>query len=906
MNKEIGQWIVALIVLISLFAVGQVIAESSTYHWETDQAPSGQETVFVPRPIEVEIEETGIKTFISDSASLTLADRYQVYLSPEWDEDKAYLLLQALQDMSQYSSAWKQNPSYWILSDAHVAQDIALGPDVTVEVGSLRTITIASEAFTYANPFVAKIDGIQGRYFSKRLWRAALRFATNIPGMGIQHRTIDNMLQRKYGVTVHVPDYEALTGEPAHKFDKFTYQEIMGIMVMFEEYPSGMHVTPGLKYLIRRAPDPYVEYAARANTGAGYIEFTEHAFIDGITHDTQRLILHEKAHFLWDYLFEEQLKADWIELGGWSYEDGRWKTTNQTEFVSDYAHGVNPNEDMAESIAYYIVTPDKLRSRSPAKYEFIQNRIMHGTRYISQIREDLTFVVYNLYPDYVYPGEVVRVDVTVEGTPERQKKVEIKIVTHTETEFDYSTGGLVYFRLLNGDQNRPSHFVVRLRPVDAEGRYYRQFQSNILRGHAYVPSYYAEGNYTITQVLTYDANRLTRYNSGAFGLQIYINNIYEDLYPPEYVPNSAKLAVSDAYTDKNEHFYAVTATWQVQEDRTLSGFYDLHLQQPEGQYLTGPTAYYLGPSSSTLLYATTVNREDDIWTLKSTAFIPHYMPGGVYELKRLYFSDNINWKRAWLPNIDDQIQKVTIETKNPDTTPPTLDVNKITVDAEPANPENPNGATFVTVTYYVKDDISGFERGHIAIRDPLGGERRHDIWGPYEYDGSTKEIYFQDDPTVYRKYTSSIYLPEGSFPGIWGVIGISVTDKARNTLYHDFTEITRFEVIEETQAAPTVNVTLPDKDALLANFPNPFNPETWIPYQLAKPAEVSISIYAADGKVVRKLRLGAKSAGTYTSKSRAAHWDGKNQQDEPVASGVYFYTLTAGDFTATRKLLIRK
>ena len=63
----------------------------------------------------------------------------------------------------------------------------------------------------------------------------------------------------------------------------------------------------------------------------------------------------------------------------------------QVEFVSAYAHGKNPNEDMAESISFYIVRPDKLRSRSPAKYEFIQNRIMHGTRYISKIREDLTF-----------------------------------------------------------------------------------------------------------------------------------------------------------------------------------------------------------------------------------------------------------------------------------------------------------------------------------------------------------------------------------------------------------------------------------------------------------------------------------------------------------------------------------
>ena len=417
--------------MIALFLIflssGQAIAETTTYHWEKDQVPSGQEKVFVPQPVEVEIEGTDIKTSISDSASLRLADWYRVYLSPQWDADKAYLLLQALQDMSRYASAWRHNPTYWILSDAHVAQDIDLGPDVAVNHGSLRTITIASETFTYAQPFVAKIEGIQGRYFSKRLWRAVLRFATYIPGEGIQHLAIDDMLQYKYGVTVHVPDYEALTDEPAHKFTKFTYEEILGIMVMFEEYPSGMQVTHGLKYLIRRAPDPFVEYAARANTGRGFIEFTDKAFEDGITHETQRIILHEKAHFLWAYLFDAQLKADWIELGGWYYEDERWMTTNQTEFVSDYAHGENPNEDMAESIAYYIVTPDKLRSRSPAKYEFIQNRIMHGTRYISIIREDLTFVVYNLYPDYVYPGEVVRVDVTVEGEPEEYKTVEIEI-----------------------------------------------------------------------------------------------------------------------------------------------------------------------------------------------------------------------------------------------------------------------------------------------------------------------------------------------------------------------------------------------------------------------------------------------------------------------------------------------
>lgn len=111
-------------------------------------------------------------------------------------------------------------------------------------------------------------------------------------------------------------------------------------------------------------------------------------------------------------------------------------------------------------------------------------------------------------------------------------------------------------------------------------------------------------------------------------------------------------------------------------------------------------------------------------------------------------------------------------------------------------------------------------------------------------------------------------------------------------------------------AAPAASAqplsTLPAKTSLLPNYPNPFNPETWIPYQLAKPAEVRVAIYSADGKLVRTLALGHQPAGIYQHRHRAAYWDGTNEQGEPVASGVYFYTLEAGDFTATKKMLIRK
>ena len=103
-------------------------------------------------------------------------------------------------------------------------------------------------------------------------------------------------------------------------------------------------------------------------------------------------------------------------------------------------------------------------------------------------------------------------------------------------------------------------------------------------------------------------------------------------------------------------------------------------------------------------------------------------------------------------------------------------------------------------------------------------------------------------------------------------------------------------VLEQLLASLT-----PKETALLPNYPNPFNPETWIPYQLATPADVRISIYTADGKLVRQLDLGHRPVGVWT-----AHWNGKNTQGESVASGVYFYTLTAGQFSGTRPMVMAK
>ena len=99
---------------------------------------------------------------------------------------------------------------------------------------------------------------------------------------------------------------------------------------------------------------------------------------------------------------------------------------------------------------------------------------------------------------------------------------------------------------------------------------------------------------------------------------------------------------------------------------------------------------------------------------------------------------------------------------------------------------------------------------------------------------------------------------------------------------------------------------IPTETKLLANYPNPFNPETWIPYRLAEAAFVTLTIYDLNGQVVRTLDVGHRIAAVYESRSKAVYWDGRNEVGESVASGLYFYHLSTGDYSATRKMLILK
>ena len=99
---------------------------------------------------------------------------------------------------------------------------------------------------------------------------------------------------------------------------------------------------------------------------------------------------------------------------------------------------------------------------------------------------------------------------------------------------------------------------------------------------------------------------------------------------------------------------------------------------------------------------------------------------------------------------------------------------------------------------------------------------------------------------------------------------------------------------------------VPKRTVLLPNYPNPFNPDTWIPFALAEEADVTIRIYDSLGRLVRTIKLGHLRPGYYTTRDRAAYWDGRNELGERVASGVYFYELRAGSFAKVRRMVILK
>lgn len=588
-----------------------------------------------------------------------------------------------------------------------------------------------------------------------------------------------NRLLHSYNISLVDEGGESWTHEHAYRL-----LQTMDTIPQRRRNPYRVQSLPASRWIIASGHvEDDIRIAGGGTGGSATVRIAADAFVH---------IIHEKAHFLWAYLFDEQLQQDWITLGGWyrnpNDPDG-WSTTKQTEFVSAYAHGENPNEDMAESIAEFVINPDKLRSRSISKYEFIRDRIMQGTIYLSKIREDLTFEVYNLYPDYVYPGKIRRVDIEVTGAENEDKIVRIEIELHT---LDWESEGAV--RAFTRIFSEIGTFTdLYLYPVGSE----RGSPGRVLSGSFELSKYAKSGYWSPDQIRLADAQSNERFEgSQDFGWSLYVNNPLEDVTPPHYVRNSLSLT-RFLETVEGKEVQVIEATWGVDEDTEIVRCTGRLTVETADTY-----SFWMASNSARDFFYRFDPQES---LCRAWRVVPDYMPSSVYTVRfigmwdragnvaRVYFGHPGHSLRSEGSVVDEPGQQIALITSNEDLEPPELDLNNISIQAQPTRPDDPNGETLVTLKHRIRDNISGVEILSIRLRDPQGIEHFY-YMNPRDGYIHGPDWFPSGDPSQWSDETWTILLPKGSAPGTWGVAEIMLRDRAENVRRYDFTEIVRFDV----------------------------------------------------------------------------------------------------------------
>ncbi len=798
------------------------------YQWRDDESFAGHATqTYRNEPSTLKVLNTTLKV-PSDYSSIKLRNEFGIVLSNDneyWSSEDSYRLYTVLKTIPFNPfgegtlidfETGKNVQAVFYLTKSEQAKDLSIQT-----VGGIKKVIISQSAFTYASAFTGNLDGIKVKFYSKRLHHAMLNYFTDF---GSNREQVDRIASERYGVRFMLPNQETqqLMKEDASNFQEFFDEEKINILSMFEELPEGFHKQEGLKYLVRRINGQdhpiYKTAAAIAWTGNHTIEFMSKAFNQAEINSVQRLILHEKSHFLWAYSFDQKLRDDWATLGGWFKDPtsvSGWSTSNTTEFVSAYAHQKNPDEDMAENIAAYVNNPDILLSRSVRKYEFVRDRVMHGTRYKAQIREDLTFMVYNLYPDYIYPGKIVGVNISVKGAADQDKEVtlEFKLNSKQPTLDGASVG---YVRLAS---NIGTIHDFWLSPKNGS-------VDSILVGTSTFSKHEKNGYWNIVSLRIEDPVGNSRYeNTSTIGFKLYIENPLEDIQPPKWNYNLkmelTKAKFADGQNSINNtngtEMKAVKYSYSLYDNsplhRAITRIYYPKLDKPNVQIyeeqIQGPPVVDAARN-----FSNTYNSNKNFEMFFA---VPEYFPSGYYSVSMLNVQDiannytTVNFMKDTanytIPDYlkdnglyKDSRDSIYVSTTYPDYIAPEVDVNRIRVVATPTNPTEPDGETRVDISLLARDlsDFAGREAGvkHIGytLRDPLGKEHSFSSWN----DNSLFNYYSikPDGTSEWKPVKLDIVLPKGSTPGKWGISSIQTLDRAGNFRNYSFVEIVRFDVVE--------------------------------------------------------------------------------------------------------------
>ena len=786
------------------------------YEWQDDSSYVGHATqTYINEPFDLVVIDDTLSVPI-DYSSIKLREEYGIVLSndkKEWNDEDSYRLysnIERLEDAVGVPFGENNLPtlnletgenlkSIWFLTSDEIDKDIKLEI-----VNGVTHVTISASALVHAAPMIVKLDGLRGKFYSQRLYKAMLNYFSEF---GTKGDVLDKIAQNRFGVRWMVSDAEtaALMGEPADHFQEFFPEEKIEILSMFEELPEGFHRQDCFKYLVRRVngqchPIKGCAVPAIAWTN-GVMEWLEEGFKGVSLTYLRRLILHEKAHYIWQCYLDQQTKDEWAELGGW-YEDPLsstgWSTWKTAEFVSAYGHQKNPNEDFAESIAWYVDNIDGLRSRSMQKYEFVRDRVMSGTRYVAKIRDDLTFTVYNLFPDYFYPGKIIGTKVEVLGAPEEDKTVKFTIRLKSDSvQLDGAAQAQARFTSSIG-----TFYDVWLNPKNGS-------LDSVLTGEFTINKHAKAGYWKPIQINVWDNVGNARYeNLNTVGVKAFVNNPLEDIDPPKYI--SYKLdTITDYFNVNGRDLYKDNPSGDSILYKALRLSTEWYDKSPMGRTLARLQFRNTGVYSKDA-QVNPPNDSDNVYNsnkkYKLYWPIPDYFPSDYYSVTYIDGEDIARNKGSTYMSVDtasfndkpseglykDLRDSILIETSYPDTLAPVIDirVGKITIDAEPVNPVAPDGETKVEVNILVKDTSNFYGKEasvtqiYYLLRDPQGIDHEFRFYP----DGGNGRISLKPDSAAYewKRLTLNARLPKGSAPGQWGLSEIRVWDKAGNQRRYNF------------------------------------------------------------------------------------------------------------------------
>lgn len=709
-----------------------------SYSWRAGADLTGEVTLptSAPRPVVV---LNGTRTIIPQTnAAVRLADVYHIALSDEelpWDENTSGMLFEQLRRLpdTQFKQA-DYRPWKAVLTASPLANDVEIRG---------RTVRFEKDAFTRSNPTLQpSADGNGDRvFYSNRLYRAVLRAFYN------DYNLLKEVFEKRFG-------YELGYGIPSDEFQTFTEDELQYLAAVFEDLPAGYRNLPGLKKIVRRKTglsNPEQPTApAIAQINMGYIEFMDKTFESGQAQYITRLVAHEATHFLWHNAFSEATRAQFTALSGWREQSKDvWAHRTTANFVSDYAATVNPDEDFAETVSYYIYQPDLVRTLAPEKYDFAK-KIVTGYEYILLVDERYTFQVFNLDPDVTFPGKIMGVDIEVrkDAAGDNLVRADLRLSPKFGDGAEEASA-----RIVSPAGTYVDHYF---RPVSGD-----RF---LLRAEFTLSQYAAAGYWAPEAITVRDQADNRRYESQMqFGWLLYVNNPDEDLDAP--VADTGAVGGVVERRENGEYVVRVTVPVTDAHPADLGG--SARLVHPGSNQYEDDYAEYK-PATGMLVYE---------YAIRS------YRASGEWRWREFSVWDTAGNSRRY--DLKDRELVLSVQTPRPDYKKPELDPSAIRITAKPRRPARPDGETDVAITYAARDDNAGLGWVSYTLLKPNG-----DSLFDYHYHENFYTMYFEGGrPDDWKTYTIKLTLPPGSLPGTWALREIVLHDKADNILTTNFVEV---------------------------------------------------------------------------------------------------------------------